>query len=82
VVLVGPTPITVAAGLQGLEILKSKLSRKERLVRAEPFRRAERMIRNAPPTGIGPPGQSFNLPKPHSDVRVDVEIMRGINLRE
>jgi hypothetical protein len=81
VVLMDFAPITVAGGLQGLEILKGKLSRKELDVRTDLFRRAERMIRSGPPNGIGPPGQSFALFK-GSPIRVDVEIKRGINFRE
>jgi len=80
VVLTGLAPITVAQGVAGLETLKGKLSRRQLEERAEPFRRAERFIRNAPAGGgVGPPGQSFALPR--SDIRVDVEILRGVNFR-
>jgi hypothetical protein len=81
VVLVWPTPIPVAAGIKGLEILKGKLSRKELLVRTDPFRRAERFIRNGPAGGGIAKGQSFELFE-RSPIRVDVEIIRGINFRE
>jgi len=81
VVLSGPTPISVVAGLNGLEVLKGKLSRKELLARTDSFRRAERMIRNAPPSGVGPPGHSFGEVR-NSSIRVDVEVIRGINFRE
>jgi RHS repeat-associated protein len=81
VVLTGLTPITVAQGVAGLETLKSRLTRRQLEERAEPFRRAERFIRNAPAGGgVGPPGRSFALPR--SDIRVDVEILRGVNFRE
>jgi len=76
----GPAPITVGEGLSGLELLKSKLSRKELEKRADPFQRAERFIRNAPAGGgVAPPGKSFALPR--SDVRVDVEVLRGVNFQ-
>lgn len=78
--LAGPTPITVAGGLQGLEALKGKLPPKELAARADPFRRAERFIRSGPPGGIAR-GQSFERSK-GSPIRVDVEILRGINFRE
>jgi len=82
VVLTGQTPITVAQGLDGLETLKSNLSRRELRERADPFRRAERFIRNAPAGGgVGPPGRSFAVPE-SGGIRVDVEIKRGINFRE
>ena len=81
VILSGMTPITVAQGIAGLAELRGKLTRKQADERAEPFRRAERFIRNAPAGGgIGPPGKSFALPR--SDIRVDVEIKRGINFRQ
>jgi RHS repeat-associated protein len=81
VVLTGLTPITVAQGVAGLETLKNKLSRRQLEERAEPFRRAERFIRNAPAGGgVGPPGKSFPLPR--SDIRVDVEILRGVNFQQ
>ena len=81
VVLAGPTPITVAQGIAGLEALKGQLTRRQLRERAEPFRRAERFIRNAPAGGgVGPPGRSFALPR--SDIRVDVEILRGVNFRD
>jgi hypothetical protein len=80
VVLVDLLPITVAEGLNGLEILKGKLSPKDVLVRADPFRRVERFIRSGPPGGIAR-GQSFRRSK-DSPIRVDVEIIRGINFRE
>jgi RHS repeat-associated protein len=78
VILAGPTPITVSEGLAGLEQLKTKLTRRELEIRKEPFERAARFIRNAPAGGgVGPPGRSFSLPR--SDIRVDVEIKKGIN---
>jgi hypothetical protein len=80
VVLAGPVPVTVAEGLAGLDALGGKLSRRDLAVRADPFRRAERFIRSAPAGGgVAPPGQSFALR--NSDIRVDVEILRGINFR-
>jgi len=80
VVLIGRNPITVTEGLAGFETLKGKLTRRQLEERAEPFRRAERFIRNAPAGGgVGPPGKSFALPR--SDIRVDVEILHGINFR-
>jgi hypothetical protein len=79
-VLTGLVPITVAEGVTGLETLKGKLSKGELQERVGPFQRAERFIRNAPAGGgVGPPGKSFALPR--SDIRVDVEILRGINFR-
>src|SRR5262249_49934774 len=82
VVLRGQDPITVDEGLTGLETLKARLSRKELQERADPFRRAERFIGNGPAGGgIGPPGKSFSVPE-SGGIRVDVEILRGINFRE
>jgi hypothetical protein len=81
VVLTEVSAITVAQGLDGLKTLKGKISGTEREQRADCFRRAERFIRNAPAGGgIGPPGKSFPLPR--SDIRVDVEILSGVNFRE
>jgi RHS repeat-associated protein len=80
VILVGATPRTVAQGIAGLEELRQKLTRKQAEERAEPFRRAERFIRNAAKGGgVGPPGKSFALPR--SKIRVDVEIDLGINFQ-
>ncbi|HEV2992584.1 MAG TPA: hypothetical protein VG759_29400 [Candidatus Angelobacter sp.] len=76
--LAGPAPITVAEGLAGLAALKAQLTGRQLEERADCFRRAERFIRNAAAGGgVGPPGQSFALPG--SAIRVDVEILRGIN---
>jgi len=82
VVLNQNTPVAVAQGLAGLETLKSKLSQKERDVRARLFDRAARFITNAKAGGgAGPPGQSFPL-HPGNPVRVDVEILRGVNFKD
>jgi hypothetical protein len=80
IVLSGQTPITVAEGVAGLEALKGKLSQRELRERARLFQQAERFIHNvAAGGGVGPPGKSFPLPR--SDIRVDVQILRGINVR-
>ena len=79
VVLEGPTPITVAAGIAGLETLKGKLSPKEQRLRADLFLRAERFMHNARAGGgKGPPGSSQSI-RGSRGVRVDVEIIRGVN---
>ena len=79
-ILTGVTPITVEQGIAGLGALREKLTRRQVKERAEPFRRAERFIRNAQAGGgVGPPGKSFALPR--SDIRVDVEILVGINFQ-
>jgi RHS repeat-associated protein len=82
VVLSGSEPITVAQGIAGLEELKSKLSKKELESRVDCFRRAERFIRNGPAGGgIAPGGNPFPIRR-GSSIRVDVEIIVGINFRE
>jgi hypothetical protein len=45
-VLTGDKPITVAQGVEGLEALKGRLTRRQLAERAEPIRRAERFIHN------------------------------------
>ena len=76
------TPVTLAQGLAGLETLKAKLSQRQRDVRARLFQRAARFITNAKAGGgAGPPGQSFPL-HPGNPVRVDVEILRGVNFKD
>jgi RHS repeat-associated protein len=81
VVLASKNPITVAAGLAGLEALKAKLTKNELRERAIPFAKAERFIRNAAAGGgVGPPGSDFSLPR--SNIRVDVNVLRGVNFRE
>lgn len=81
VVISSPTPITVAQGIDGLARLRGQLSPKQIAEREIPFQRAERFIRSGPAGGgIMPPGNSFSLPR--SDIRVDVEILRGLNFRE
>ena len=78
--LTGAAPITVQQGITGLEALRQQLTRRQAEERAEPFRRAERFIRNAPAGGgVGPPGLDFALPR--SSIRVDVNILRGINFQ-
>ena len=81
VVLEGTEPITVAQGLAGLEKLKGQLSKRELQERATLFPKAERFIKNAPAGGgVIPTKKSF--PLPGSDIRVDVEVLRGINFRK
>lgn len=76
------TPVTVAQGLAGLEALKEKLAQKELEARARSFERAARFITNAGAGGgAGPSGKSFPV-HPRNPVRVDVEILRGVNFRD
>jgi hypothetical protein len=73
--------VTVAEGLAGLELLKTKLSARELKVRLPLFVRAARFIANAPAGGgVGPPGRSFPI-HPRHPVRVDVEVLRGVNFQ-
>jgi len=82
VTLTGINPITVAQGLAGLEALKSKIGKDEYNLRATAFARAERYIRSGPPIGLWPPGDSFEVYKAKSGIRVDVEIVRGVNFKQ
>lgn len=75
------TPVTSAQALAGLEDLKDQLTPKQIRERAGPFSRAERFVRNAAAGGgVGPPGKNF--PVQGSDIRVDVNVFRGINFQE
>lgn len=72
-------PVTAAQGLEGLRGLKSRLTPEELEPRMTAFERAERFIQNASLAGgIGPPGRSFSAPQ-GGGIRVDVEILRGVN---
>ncbi|GLY29100.1 RHS repeat-associated core domain-containing protein [Kineosporia sp. NBRC 101731] len=78
VVLSKTTPVTVEEALEAMKNLKGQLSKKELKERAEFFARAEKWIRNAPKGGgVSPMGKTFNL---HTPIRVDIEILRGLNL--
>jgi hypothetical protein len=74
----GQEAITVAEGLAALDELKSQLTKPQLEARATLFPRAERFIRNAAGgKGVGPPGRSFRLRG--TNIRVDVEVLSGIN---
>src|SRR5262249_5818975 len=76
------TPVTAAQGLSGLATVQARLSAKEQELRERLFERAARFITNAARSGgVGPPGQSFPL-HPRNPIRVDVEILRGVNFKE
>jgi RHS repeat-associated protein len=81
VVLANVDPITGLEGTAGLAVLGAQLTKKELELRAASFIRAERYILGAARAGgIGPPGKSF--PLPGSDIRIDVEILNGINFTQ
>jgi len=69
--------VTAAAGLAALATLLASLSPREREARATSFARSARFISNAPAGGgVVNPGKSFPA-GPRTDVRVDVEVLRG-----
>jgi hypothetical protein len=80
VVLADRRPISVSSGLRGLGQLKYQLTQSEYEERAESFVRAYLFIERAPQGGgVGPPGKSFS--RPGSSVRVDVEVLVGVNFQ-
>jgi hypothetical protein len=80
VTLVSPTtPITVAQGIAGLAQLRAQLTPRQAAERQEGFARAAQFIQRGPAGGgIAPTRQSF--PR-GSAIRVDVEILSGVNFR-
>lgn len=77
----GTRPMTVSEGLAGLEILKARLTKRERKARDQALAKAAKWISGRPPQGAGPPGKSgFTNKEVTGDVaRIDVEIFAGVN---
>jgi RHS repeat-associated protein len=79
VVISQSQPVTVQQGTAALTALKAQLAPQQAAVRAPLFAQAQRFIINAGNAGgVGPPGRTFVLPG-SKGIRVDVEVLRGIN---
>jgi hypothetical protein len=69
--------VTGADGLTGLALLRGRLSEGEVGERANSFARAARFMNSASGAGgVGPTKVSFP-DEPGSDIRIDVEVLRG-----
>jgi len=81
VVLISTLPITVAMGIIGLEELQVKLTRRELKQRSVPFARAEIYIARGPASGGIPPSSKSFYALGFTNIRVDVEVLAGVNFR-
>jgi hypothetical protein len=77
-------PVTADQALLGLEGLRGKLSRGDLRTRDQAFERAAAFIGSvAAAGGTGPTSRSFtNRGVRGKDARVDVEVLRGVNLNK
>ncbi len=71
-------PPTWEEGLNLLEKLKNKLSRKDKELREKPFKKAERFIKNGgAKSGVDAPVSISFSNKRKPSIRVDIEIIKG-----
>jgi RHS repeat-associated protein len=77
-------PVTVAQGLLALAALKAQLTPTQLRERSVAFAKAAAWIMSRPPYGAGPPGKSGFVDRADArgDIRVDVEILDGVNFAQ
>jgi hypothetical protein len=78
------TPVTVAQGLAALAALQAQLTPTQLRERSVAFTKAAAWILSRPPYGAGPPGKSgfVDHADKRGDIRVDVEILDGVNFTQ
>jgi hypothetical protein len=77
-------PVSVAQGIMALEELKAQLTPTQLRERSVAFAKAAAWIMSRPPHGAGPPGKSgfVDHTDKRGDIRVDVEILEGVNFSQ
>ena len=72
-------PPTWEEGLNFIEKLKNKLSKRDKELRKKPFKKAERFIKNAGQNnGVDAPVSKTFSNKEKPEIRVDIEVRKGI----